>query len=258
MAAPIGSAVSGAKLIENLLEPGLPALAVAVAVAAALFEARIVSGLGRVGGLGRIGRLGGDRRLRRTGRGRGDIGRGALQDLVQFAAVQPDAPAGRAIVDLDALALAHHQRDGAMGAGHGAGHSSLHQGGSVVGPRWGAGADWQCGPARTRKRARVAKASFWSTFVAMNGDFRRIVAFCRECVSAFAKTAFCPKKREKRGRDRFASILPKAGPGAANLFSSLRCEKGRLVRDRGGGGGLPLPPSSPRGAARIEKILSIP
>lgn len=35
-------------------------------------------------------------------------------------------------------------------------------------------------------------------------------------------------------------------PGAfeANHFASLVCQKACLVRDRGGGGGLPLPPSS--------------
>lgn len=35
------------------------------------------------------------------------------------SAVEPDASALRAIVDLDALALARHQRDGAMGADDG-------------------------------------------------------------------------------------------------------------------------------------------
>ncbi|MNO08936.1 hypothetical protein D3C81_2318390 [compost metagenome] len=33
---------------------------------------------------------------------------GALEDLVEFAAVQPDTSAFRAVIDLDALAFGHH------------------------------------------------------------------------------------------------------------------------------------------------------
>lgn len=61
----------------------------------------------------------GGRRQRGAAGGGGDVGGGALQDLVQFAAIEPDAAALRAIIDLDPLALAHHEGDGAMGAGHG-------------------------------------------------------------------------------------------------------------------------------------------
>ena len=54
----------------------------------------------------------------RRGRGRRARGGGArcfaaLDDLVEFAAVEPDAAALRALVDLDALAFAHYQRDAA-------------------------------------------------------------------------------------------------------------------------------------------------
>ena len=59
--------------------------------------------------------------LRRSSRGL----RVALDDLVQLAAVQPDAAALRAVVDLDALAIGHHQIHLAMRAGHASlGHAS--------------------------------------------------------------------------------------------------------------------------------------
>ncbi|KQZ78139.1 hypothetical protein ASD64_12320 [Mesorhizobium sp. Root157] len=38
---------------------------------------------------------------------------GTLDDLVEFASIEPDATALRAIVDLYALAFAHHQCDAA-------------------------------------------------------------------------------------------------------------------------------------------------
>jgi hypothetical protein len=45
--------------------------------------------------------------------------KGAVQQFVKFAAVKPDTPACRAIVDLNTLALGHDQgRVGASGAFH--------------------------------------------------------------------------------------------------------------------------------------------
>ena len=65
---------------------------------------------------------------RRLMRGRSGLGRrrsiilgAALDDLVELAAIEPDAAALRAIVDFDALPFAHHQRHAADGAGHGLG-----------------------------------------------------------------------------------------------------------------------------------------
>ena len=56
----------------------------------------------------------------------------ALDDLVQLAAVQPDAAAFRAVVDLDPLAVAHHQVHPAARAGHASlGHASWGM------PSWG-------------------------------------------------------------------------------------------------------------------------
>ena len=43
----------------------------------------------------------------------------AFDDLVELAPIEPDAAALRAIVDLDALAVAHRQRDPADRAVHG-------------------------------------------------------------------------------------------------------------------------------------------
>src|SRR3546814_7347294 len=68
--------------------------------------------------------------LRRRGRGRG-AGRGggrsvaALDDLVEFAAIEPYAAALRAIIDLDPLTFRHRQIHAAgrakqaLGVGHG-------------------------------------------------------------------------------------------------------------------------------------------
>jgi hypothetical protein len=53
-----------------------------------------------------------NRAIRRTRRGRHAIGLGlerSLDDLVQFASIEPDTPAGGAVVDLDTLALGHHK-----------------------------------------------------------------------------------------------------------------------------------------------------
>ena len=46
---------------------------------------------------------------------------GPLDDLVELATIKPDAAALRALINLDALALAHHERDFADWAGHGMG-----------------------------------------------------------------------------------------------------------------------------------------
>src|SRR5215475_4004030 len=55
--------------------------------------------------------------LRRARRGGLRLGRlAALDDLVELATVEPYAPAFRAVVDLDALALAHDEIDPAGGA----------------------------------------------------------------------------------------------------------------------------------------------
>src|SRR4051794_41506893 len=53
-----------------------------------------------------------------AGRG-GLLGRGALDDLVQLAAVEPDAPGLGAVVDLHALPLAHGEVAGGDRAGQG-------------------------------------------------------------------------------------------------------------------------------------------
>src|SRR5215217_5462618 len=60
-------------------------------------------------------------RLRRRRWGRrcsGRFGAAPLDDLVELAAIEPDAAAGRAIIDLDILALAHHQRRSVHRAAH--------------------------------------------------------------------------------------------------------------------------------------------
>jgi hypothetical protein len=53
----------------------------------------------------------------------------SLDDLVEFAAVKPDAAALRAIVDLDALALTHHKANATGRAKHSGGgiHAVLHR-----------------------------------------------------------------------------------------------------------------------------------
>jgi hypothetical protein len=66
-------------------------------------------------------------RLREGGLHRGSRGRllsASLDDLVELPSVEPNAAALGAIIDLDALPLAHHERDATDGAWHtgGAGH----------------------------------------------------------------------------------------------------------------------------------------
>jgi hypothetical protein len=48
----------------------------------------------------------------------------SLEDLVELSSVEPNTTALRAIVNLDALSLAHHERDAANGTWHtgGTGH----------------------------------------------------------------------------------------------------------------------------------------
>jgi hypothetical protein len=82
-------------LVEQLFEEGFAAL-VRPAVEA------VLAGLVRRAGL--VLRL-------LLGRWRARLGRRApLDDLVELAAIEPDAAAGRAIVDLDAMALGHDER----------------------------------------------------------------------------------------------------------------------------------------------------
>src|SRR3546814_19804495 len=83
-----------AESVEDLLQPGLPAIA--LAVAAAVMAALLVAAVVAVAGLRRcLWRHGG----RGGSGGGGDLGSAAFDDLVELAAVQPDAAAFRAIVD---------------------------------------------------------------------------------------------------------------------------------------------------------------
>lgn len=123
--------------------------AVGVAVVA-LVVAEVVAALGRASGLGAAQRpAGACWGLGPAEGGRGcHVGGGALEGrlwflahalspgqvgaghcpreesavTVELAAIEPDAAAGRAIVDLHSGALAHHERDGAMGGRSAAGH----------------------------------------------------------------------------------------------------------------------------------------
>src|SRR5262245_1152538 len=83
-------------LVENVREPVLLLLVglAVIAPMAAVVVARLLVGL-----------------LARRRRGLGSLlrRRAALDDLVELAAVEPDTPALRAIVDLDPLAVAHCQ-----------------------------------------------------------------------------------------------------------------------------------------------------
>ncbi len=88
-----------------------------LAVLAVIAAAVIVAIIGRAAGMG-IGRaLHVGQRLRR-GCGAAVMGGATLDDLVQFPPVEPDAAALRAIVDLDTLTVAHHERDLADRTGH--------------------------------------------------------------------------------------------------------------------------------------------
>jgi hypothetical protein len=94
-------------LVEQFLEEALAALVGLVPVMA-------LAGIGRLTPLRlRLGRRGG--LLRRRGGARLGV---ALDDLVELAAVEPDSPALRAIVDLDPRSLAHRQGGSVGGAKH--------------------------------------------------------------------------------------------------------------------------------------------
>ena len=95
------AAVQPQHLIKNIAQPAL-----------LLFLIPILRFVAILRGLARIGVL--RRRFSRRGRSRA----AAFNNLVKFAAIKPDAAALRAIVNLDALPVAHRQRHAANGAGH--------------------------------------------------------------------------------------------------------------------------------------------
>jgi hypothetical protein len=89
-------------------------------------------------------------------------------------------------------------------------------------------------------------------FLAKNGESGRSGKRLR-------RKPFFPRRKPRRAGKGLKMVASESGPTflhfaqfpatsrfteRLNHFSSLFCEKGRLVRDRGGGGGLPLPPSS--------------
>src|SRR5262245_46121169 len=96
----------------------------AVFTAFAIFAALAVAGIS--GLLLRV-RLGLCLRLRRGGALLRFVRSTLFDDLVEFAAVEPDAAAFWAIVDLDVLALGHHQVDLAGGAQKSGGGELSHQ-----------------------------------------------------------------------------------------------------------------------------------
>src|SRR5690606_15930586 len=96
-------------LVEDFLEPRL-------ALPAGLAAVGQPAGRPGTGAARRMERLGGARPAAAVGKG---LRHAALDDLVELAAVEPDAAALRAIVDLDPLAVAHRQRHAADRAGHG-------------------------------------------------------------------------------------------------------------------------------------------
>ena len=231
------------RLIENLLQPRLLPLvmAVAVVVMAARIVAGIVAALGRVGGLGGgrgLGRDGGLGRLRRQ------VAGGALQNLVELAPVEPDAAALRAIVDLDALALAHHQRDGAMGAGHGAGHSTL--------PRAFALSEEIGRGGSLAMRARTGGAGEMRRSLHIRGDSRRKLAIPGGLETFGAKASplwkveeNIAKRRPEKGRNApFPPIGPPPQPSttflhlAAKPFLKPPVREGGLGTRPGGRGRL--------------------
>src|SRR5262245_32191334 len=90
-------------VVEQFGQPML-ALLVGLAVAAVAMARLLV-------GRGRLARRGGSRRLLHRS--------AALDDLIKFAAIKPDATALRTIIYLDSLAVAHRQRHAADRAWHG-------------------------------------------------------------------------------------------------------------------------------------------
>jgi hypothetical protein len=81
-------------------------IVVIIAAATGLFPARLFAARGL--SIGWRGRRSG--RAARFTQGHRRLGPSrALNDLVQFAPVQPDAPAFRAIINLNAMAVRHHK-----------------------------------------------------------------------------------------------------------------------------------------------------
>ena len=101
--------------IKNIVQPALLLFLIPI-----LWLMAILRGLARIGVL---------RRWRFSCRGCGRSA--AFDNLVEFTAIKPDAAALRAIINLDALPVAHGQRHAANGAGHG---SNLIYGSHLVGP----------------------------------------------------------------------------------------------------------------------------
>src|SRR5690606_29902787 len=104
--------------IEQLAEEGFaaPSIAIAAFAALAIFSVFAVLAALAIAALApfavavatiRIG-IAHRRGRRRHGRCRAGAGRRPLDDLVEFAAIEPHAATGRAIVDLDPLAFGHH------------------------------------------------------------------------------------------------------------------------------------------------------
>ena len=95
-------AVQPQHLIKNIVQPAL-----------LLFLIPILGFVAILRGLTGIGIL------RGSFPGRGGRRATAFDNLVKFASIKPYAPALRAIINLDALPVAHCQRHPAYGAGHG-------------------------------------------------------------------------------------------------------------------------------------------
>src|SRR5690606_25536624 len=93
----------GRALVEDFLEPRLALPAGLAAVAVAVAAVGQPAGRPGTGAARRMERLGGARPAAAVGKG---LRHAALDDLVELAAVEPDAAALRAIVDLDPLAVA--------------------------------------------------------------------------------------------------------------------------------------------------------
>ena len=96
------AAVQPHGLIKNIVQPALLFFLIAIL--------RFVAILRRLPGIGVLWR-----RFTRGGCGWA----AAFDNLVEFSAIKPHAAALRAIVNLDALPVAHRQRHAAYGAGHG-------------------------------------------------------------------------------------------------------------------------------------------
>ena len=104
-------------LIKNLAHPRL--LFLHIAVTLILMVVLTVMAFIRVG-LCLLALLGRCLALRHDRRGcRRDDGRRAVEQLVEFTPIQPDAAAAWAVIDLDALSIGHDQRGlGAVGTFH--------------------------------------------------------------------------------------------------------------------------------------------